>query len=559
MIRKMGYALFIFAFFMGFQFNPEKYYTYDEVVNLLRQAEKAYPQMVQVYTIGKSLKGKDIWAITLSNPKTGNPDRKPALYIDGNIHGNEVQGTEVALYTLWYLLSRYGQDKYVTQLVDTRTFYFVPIVNVDGREVFFKGPSTADDPRENFRPYDDDGDGLVDEDGLEDLDGDGEILMMRKKDEYGPMKTGADPRILSFRALDEKGEWRSYWTEGIDNDGDGKFNEDPAGGYDLNRNFPYGWRPGNADRGGFYPLSEPETRSVALFILSHPNIAGIMSYHNAGNMILRAPSSQRDTGIPREDIRLYDSIGNAGRLFLPDYQYMQTFEGLYPAYGTTIDFGYLGEGVISFTNELFTIPTSREETGSNWDRWIAASLERLKYADKVFHGEAFVDWKPFHHPQLGDIELGGWKKISRRTPPPEFLHEILLPNTLFTLYIARLFPQVQIHSVQVKEIQEEIYRIEVEVTNEGFMPTATKWAQEKGIAIPDRIEIEGEHITVLSSGEIHEITGEMQSPEAHKRISLGNLNGRERKKLAFLVSGWGKTHLKLISVKGGWDETTLEL
>lgn len=406
------FALFLGAF-GALQFNLEKYYNNAEVVQFLKDAAKDYPDFVKIEIIGKSWQGRDMWAATLTNFKVGVADRKPALYLDGNIHGNEVQGTEVTLYTMWYLLSRYSTDPFAKKMLDEQTFYVVPVVNLDARAVFLEGnTANPDAPRHNMRPIDDDGDGLVDEDGPQDLDGDGMITYIRVKDPYGPFKTDPnDPRLLVPRGPDEKGEYRVY-PEGIDQDGDGEIGEDPPGGIDLNRNFPDGWLPGMAGDDGYYPLSEPESRASALFILKHPNIAGIMSYHNNGNMILRPPTSQTDQGIPQEDIRIYDVLGNAGKTYLPDYRYLQTFNGLYPAYGTTIDFGYLGAGILSFTNEIFEIPSEHP------DEWWSAAGDQLKWADKMYHGAGFVPWHPFHHPQLGDVEIGGWAKLSRRTPPP---------------------------------------------------------------------------------------------------------------------------------------------
>ena len=81
--------------------------------------------------------------------------------------------------------------------------------------------------------------------------------------------------------------------EGIDNDGDGLVNEDPPGGYDLNRNWPADWQPNYVQNGSRdYPFQLPETRAVANFLLAQPNVAGVQSFHNAGGMILRGPGAE---------------------------------------------------------------------------------------------------------------------------------------------------------------------------------------------------------------------------------------------------------------------------
>ena len=101
------------------------------------------------------------------------PIARLAMYVDGNVHGNEIQAGEVVLYTLWYLTRGYGQIEQITKLVDTHAFYLLPIVNPDGRQYWFDHPNTPHSSRQNRRPQDHDRDGKNWEDGPEDLDGDG--------------------------------------------------------------------------------------------------------------------------------------------------------------------------------------------------------------------------------------------------------------------------------------------------------------------------------------------------------------------------------------------------
>src|SRR5439155_5835595 len=135
-------------------------------------------------------------------------------------------------------------------------------------------------------------------------------LRMRIEDNDGGWGTDkGDNRLIRPRKPGEKGQWRILGEEGIDDDGDGLVNEDPPGGVDPNRNWPYEWRP-EATQGGAgpYPLSEPETRATALWVLRHPRIAAVQSYHNAGSMILRPPAAQTDAEaeMPAQDRALYD-------------------------------------------------------------------------------------------------------------------------------------------------------------------------------------------------------------------------------------------------------------
>ena len=285
-----------------------------------------------------------MWLLTINNPATGDELSKPAMYIDGNIHANEVQGGETALYTVDYVLKNYGKLEPVTELLDRAAFYVIPMVNPDGRARWFKGPSTPNFPRTVMVPVDDDRDGVADEDGYDDLDGDGVITQMRKK---VPLGTGnfkldpKDPRIVVPIEGDELGDYVLLGTEGIDNDGDGLVNEDTIGYVDPNRTWGYFWQPRYVQAGaGDYPLQIPETRAIALWALDHPNIGAVQSYHNNGQMILRGPGSKLQPKYPPSDIRAYDLIGDEGEKLLPGYDYYVTWKDLYTVYGDTTDHFY---------------------------------------------------------------------------------------------------------------------------------------------------------------------------------------------------------------------------
>jgi len=228
-------------------------HTYGEVVAYLHNMVKAFPKLARVHNIGKSYLGKDLLVLEITNQDTGKGLEKPGYWIDGNLHAGEVMGTEVCLKTIHTLITQHGQDPFITNLVDTRTVYIMPKLNPDGSDHYLTKP---DGMRSSVRPHDSDHDGLLDEDPPEDLIGDNNITQMRVRDETGPWKTSPDdPRLMVRRKEEEKGEWRVY-SEGIDNDKDGRYNEDGVGGLDINRNWPARWQQEYLQRGaGRYPLS----------------------------------------------------------------------------------------------------------------------------------------------------------------------------------------------------------------------------------------------------------------------------------------------------------------
>src|SRR5512143_2291605 len=168
-----------------------------EIKSDLLRMEKAWPKFLKYSSVGKSYDGKDMMLMTINNPDTGPELSKAAMYIEANVHGNEIQGGEICLYTVWYLMENYGRIEDITRLVNERVFYIFPTVNPDGRDYFMKGPSGVS-ARGGHVPVDEDNDGLVDTDDVIDLNKNGVIDQMRK---YVPgqgnyRKSALDPRIM---------------------------------------------------------------------------------------------------------------------------------------------------------------------------------------------------------------------------------------------------------------------------------------------------------------------------------------------------------------------------
>ncbi|MGI8403175.1 MAG: M14 family zinc carboxypeptidase, partial [Thermomicrobiales bacterium] len=71
-------------------YQPDRYYRYQELTELLHNWVAHYPNLAQVESIGQTGEGRDIWALTLTNRETGEADKKPAFFVDANIHAGEV-------------------------------------------------------------------------------------------------------------------------------------------------------------------------------------------------------------------------------------------------------------------------------------------------------------------------------------------------------------------------------------------------------------------------------------------------------------------------------------
>ncbi|MBN2135815.1 MAG: hypothetical protein JW737_08805, partial [Acidobacteria bacterium] len=411
----------------------DHYYDGQSVFDAISSLNKAYPKLTTLTSIGKSEEGRDIWLLTINNPATGADTSKPGIYADGAIHGNEIQATECVLYLAYYLLDKYDELPMIKNLVDSRVFYIVPIVNVDGRAHFFDDPGGYNIGRTPRIPHDDDSDGLVDEDDYEDINGDGEITQMRIKDPNGQYKSDPDdPRVMVRVKPGEKGEWTVLGTEGIDNDGDGKLNEDGPGYVDMNRNYGFNWRPYYVQSGaGLYPNSAKVTLAITNFLLTKPNISFAFNMHNTGGMILRGPSSKVSGVYPPKDIKVYDFLGKEGEKIIPGYRYLVVKDDMYTTYGDFDEFCYAGLGIYAMVGELYIsdkeqyrAPGEKPEKNEE-SRWWGSvkDIEKQKFNDNVNQSSMWTGWVKFNHPQFGEVELGGWKKFTSRMPQPFLLHE----------------------------------------------------------------------------------------------------------------------------------------
>ncbi|MFT4709619.1 MAG: hypothetical protein ACJAZ8_001829 [Planctomycetota bacterium] len=460
----------------------------DQLYTDLDRLCAKWPTMMSYEVIGHSVEGREMRVYTLNNPATGPADTKPAMWIDGNIHGNEVQGGEAVVYTAWYLLENAGHNARVDSLLERSSFYLLPSVNIDGRASWFDEAHNPHSSRTGVKPTDNDRDGLFDEDGPDDLDGDGQIVQMRKHvpGEGTHNLDPEDPRILIPVPTNDtgaKGDWIMLGSEGIDNDGDGRTNEDGKGGYDMNRSWPAMWMPEHIQRGaGPFPLYWPETRCIAKFLVEHTNIASFQSFHNNGGMILRGPGAESYGTYPRADIRVYDEIGKDGEGLLPFYNYMIIWKDLYSVYGGEVNFAYETLGIISFTNELWTSDRMSPDA-----RYGQSQKDRLWADDHLTMGAGFVDWHPFEHPVYGEVEIGGFRKDVGRVPPSYLIEEMLHRNALFCIRHAEAMPEVQIRSAEVTDLPGGLYALDVTFENLREIPTRTALASQKGIGIPDRL------------------------------------------------------------------------
>jgi hypothetical protein len=547
-----------------------RWHDYGELQQDMKTMADTWPEFLTYSSLGKSYGGRDITMVTINNPKTGPELEKPAMYIEANVHGNEIQGSEVSLYTIWYLMENYGKIDMITRLVDERVFYIIPTVNPDGRQFFMEG--TGGGSRTGHVPVDDDNDGLYDEDPPNDLNGNGIRDQIRK---YVPGEGNYrlnrdDPRMLEPVPTGEKGDWILLGSEGIDDDGDGRVDEDGPGGYDPNRNWAADWQPNYIQGGSMdYPFQLPTARAINDFLTSHPNIAGVQSYHNSGGMILRGPGAEWQGTYPRQDIAVYDELGKQGERMLPYYDYIIIWSGLYTVHGGFIDWTNDGLGILSFSNELwnggqyFNSPKLQDQQKDS-DSPIAGQKGSLYFDDYLEFGSQYAEWTEFDHPTYGKVELGGWSKLRGRIPPRFMNEELSHRNMAFTLYQADQMPKMQIHKPVVEKVADNVYRVRIDIENDRVAPTITERAAENNVVDPDLLVVSGRNVEVISAGWV----ANKFRPDATDLIDQKDLNrimirnghpGRTTRTIEYLIRGSGDVTIAYESLKGGDVKTTASL
>ena len=567
--------------------NYTKYHTSEELNTQLRALAKAHANLAKIVEIAKSPGGRSVLAIEIANPSGTPAAERPALLIAANLEGDQLIGSEIALFVAEGLLTGYASNPTIKQRLDNHTFYIVPRINPDGADAMFAPVKSF--VKTNGSKFDNDNDGRLDEDGPEDLNKDGVISMMRVKDPKGPYMIHPEDARLVRRADPAKGEaggYAIYW-EGIDNDGDGFISEDPAGGVDLNRNFQHQY-PYYTPDAGPHMASEPEVRGLLDYVITRRNIAAILTFGESDNLIAaptraggHAPASTVDliafANQSVEDSRRVGRFQSGGQQFFggrgggggrggdapaaqggrggqrptppattvagTDLEYFRTVSDRYrqatgirtaPATripgGAFFEYGYYQFGVPSFSTPGWgmgqgptrsdagptrsdtgptrsdTGPTrsdtgpTRSDTGPTGSDGVrqgptgpgrggapggagaggdgteagsaAFDLRLARWIDAE-KNNGFIAWAPFKHPELGDVEIGGFRPYALSNPDPAKIADLGKSHVEFVTYLSSIFPKVAIADTRVTNLGGGLYRVKVDVENTGFLPTAT--------------------------------------------------------------------------------------
>ena len=510
--------------------------------NRLEALSENYPELADLSLLCETEGDHSVWVLTIGK---GDVDNHPAIAVVGGVDGSMPLSSALSIQFAEKLLNNSTKDS-VNNLLDSVTFYIFPNMSPDAMGQYFS--DLKYERQANAKATDDDRDGRINEDPFEDLNGDGLITMMRIRDETGSWIKHENSDRVMIKADPNKGEKGTYkvYSEGIDNDEDDKFNEDPEGGIAFNKNlafqFPY-FTPG----AGEFPVSETETRSLLDFLYEKRNIYAVFTFGPADN--LSAPLVHQDqsgqkiiSSILKNDAEINQMIsGKYRELTNQKNKNTTTFPGGF------MQWAYFHYGRFSFSTPAYFIPRiqDKNDTLKNGDQH--PDLNFLRWADSIKIENSFIEWQSIEHPDFPgqDVEIGGIRSFIQKNPPVNMIDSISDIHNEFVVYLASLRPQMDLVNVKTEELGEDIYRVSADVYNRGRLPVMSelgkqvKWVQKPKVSIElneDQMLISGQKITLFDE-----------------------LNGDDSKPVYWLIKGKGQVKLTAGAPQAGFKNITVDL
>ncbi len=549
---------------------------YDELKADLEQLAADYPQYCRMKSLTKTEEGRDVWCMEITDYSTGEPGEKPAYYVDGCFHAGEVTGLSCALHFADYLITN-APDGETGSVLKTYAAYVIPCVSPDGVEYYYDHPETLRSV-DRMYPSKQTPPGL----NYGDVDGDGVSRQMRVKSPYGVWKLDPDdPRMMIYREPDEtEGEFYNVYAEGFIQDFNGldvpkakdKFE------YDFNRSFPTAWVPESSQRGaGDYPLYYPETKCIADFVLAHPNICTVMTYHTKGGNFVYPPGYKPASEAEPEDMNLYREICRVGveeTNYTPAQCYTDFTVG--GSYGTFDDWCHFDRGIPAITVETWDAYVRagvepefpRKNHGDNLpkEKEIDQLRKLLKWTDENLGPEVYKPWTKCVHPQLGEVEIGGYDfKYVFQNCPPKFLPEECEKTTRFMFRNMKMLPHVVVDDVKVEKVSDGVYKVEAIVGNRGYYSTnLTKEAVKLKVNHPVKVSLEGdfEMVDGKKTVSLGDLAGFIVVHSYFGRLGLcTDTHPSQQKKAVWIIKAneGEKLTVKSVSTTGGTDSVEIVL
>ncbi len=522
------------------------YSNYQQQTARINSLAKANPNLVQVKSIAKTSGGKDIWMLTIG---TGGAVTKPAIAVVGGVSGNHLLGTELAIGFAEQLLRSPISDS-VKKVLDATTYYVFPNMSPDAMEQYFG--KLKYERQGNAKATDDDRDGKDGEDEYDDLDGNGKITWMRVASPVGTHIPHPDDARVMIKADLSKGEKGTHmiFSEGRDNDGDGKFNEDGAGGVWFNRNLSY--KPPVFTQGsGEFPVSEPETRALLDLLYDAYNVYAVVSFGPDNNLSAPVPFNAAAAG-QRLVAGYLEPDSKVNSMVSDIYNKttgMKDAPKTTPGGGDFMSWGYFHFGRFSFSTPGWFVPKAKADSAKK-EKTLSVDdpvANYLRFAAQQGINGTFTEWKPIQHPDFPgqQVEVGGIDPFVLMNPPIKLVPEITAKHTSFLIRLAGLQPQIDIINIRAEKLNNGLTRVTADIVNKGSLPTATALGERSYWLKRVNINLK------LSTGQ--------QLVSGKKVQLLNSLQPMESQQLTWLIKGTGTVALEAGAPTAGTSKTDIKL
>lgn len=441
--------------------------------------------LAQELDLGQSAGRRELFGVQFGGQGPLPLEARPMILLIGGLDGRSLAGSEAVIHITDQLMAQ------PAELSGAVTYVVVPWANPDG---LARWVTTGSGEGRNGRSLDDDGDGLVDEDPADDLDGDGVLMEMLIEDPKGAWVRSEDGRFLRPARQGEAPRYRRC-IEGRDDDGDGSYNEDQQGGVLLDRNFPVNWEgPWQGISSGPWPLSEPESLALAKLVLERRTAVVLLYQGNHGQLAMPGgmhPAPGRvelpfpaDRPVYRRMVEIFNARTGrqqAAPLRLCDAYGEQragvAMDWFYTAAGAlTMEVGIWGPQVLnrpSDVAEAGALEAARgpaEAGGASMSDGESLEQAWARWLDDTQGGLGYADWTPIDLGDGREALIGGWERFTNINPPSSLLSTVVKGQAEFVLDIGRGLPKFEIVVENLRR-NGRIVIVQAHVRNLGSLPT----------------------------------------------------------------------------------------